>query len=78
MLLYPIFSFDLRDENFTAIRVTQEDVFHANKRDIDMIFKVSGTAIHRTISLNKPLIRTSVLIKCPTSSERQKERLKIF
>ena len=72
LILISSFSFDLRDQNFTAERVTQEDVFHANKRDIDNIFKVTGAAIHRTISVNKPVIKTSVLIKCQTSSERQK------
>ena len=68
-------SFDLRDPNFLAECVSQEDVYHAKGREIDNILKVSGTALHRTISSQKPTIKTSVLIKCQNIGERQKDSL---
>merc|ERR1712106_331914 len=66
------YSFDLRDVNFNVCPVTHDDVIHANKKDIDLIFKLSGSGIHRTTSGSNHVIYNELLIKAMTLSERKK------
>ena len=67
------YSFDLRDVNFNVCPVTHDDVIHANKKDIDLIFKLSGSGIHRTTSGSNHVIYNELLIKAMTLSERKKD-----
>lgn len=67
------YCFDLRDVNFNVCPVTHEDVIHANKKDIDLIFKLSGSGIHRTTSGSNHVIYNELLIKAVTLSERKKD-----
>ena len=65
-------SFDLRDLNFNSSSVTQDDVIHASKKDIDLIFKVCGTGIHRTTSVQSQVVYQELLIKAQTTADRKK------
>ena len=65
-------SFDLRDLNFNSSSVTQDDVIHASKKDIDLIFKVCGTGIHRTTSIQSQVVYQELLIKAQTTADRKK------
>lgn len=69
---HAVYCFDLRDELFSAEGVRQNDVIHASKKEIDCIFRVRATAIHRTTSTVKPFLTHSVLVKCINPTERQK------
>ena len=70
---FATYCFDLRDVNFSVSSVTQDDVIHANKKDIDLIFKLSGSGIHRTTSGSNHVIYNELLIKALTQSERKKD-----
>ena len=65
-------SFDLRDVNFSCAAVGPLDVIHASKKDIDSIFKISGTAIEQTRHKKQPTLFSEMLVKADHPQDRKK------
>merc|ERR1719223_1413594 len=66
------FSFDLREECFSVETVRPEDAIHANKKEIESIFRLRSTSVHRTTSITQSVLRFSILMKCQNTAEKQK------
>ena len=49
-----------------------KDAIHANKRDIQNIFKIRGTSIWRTSSLASSTEYTTLLVMCQNQKEQQR------
>lgn len=70
------FSFDLREECFSVETVRPEDAIHANKKEIESIFRLRSTSVHRTTSITQSVLRFSILMKCQNTAEKQKATTK--